>query len=203
MLESDSYTFIKEKEIYFIALYKRTVDGGTLANITTGGDGTHGFNRTPEINKIIADKTRGVNNSRSKKCYQYDSEGNFIKEWDSFNMAATAIGAKKQNVLKAKDEGIACRSFYWSDIKYTNFIKESEVYKNRIESVKNSYYVRPVIAYNDEGDVLNFESAVEAITYFTGSTKNKTNIMFALFGRYKKAYGYTFKYAGPLRKRGS
>lgn len=197
ILESDDYTFIKDREVYFIDLYKRTGDGGTLVNLTTGGDGTHGFSRTPEINKVIADKLRGTNNTKSKKCYQYNFEGCLVEEWDSFNIAATAIGAKKQNILQAKDKGTACKGFYWSDVKYTNFIKESALYNYRVENVSNNHYNRAVIAYNDEGTTLNFKSIVDAAEHFTGNKDKKSNIKFALSGKYEKAYGYKFKYVEP------
>lgn len=37
LIESNNYEFINQKEIEFINLYKRWVDGGTLTNIETGG----------------------------------------------------------------------------------------------------------------------------------------------------------------------
>ena len=48
LFESDNHEEIKAKEIEFIALYGRKVDGGTLTNSTLGGDGTLGHNLTPE-----------------------------------------------------------------------------------------------------------------------------------------------------------
>ena len=46
--------FAKMKEMEFISLYKRIMDGGTLANLTLGGDGVKGFKnpKLAERNKI-------------------------------------------------------------------------------------------------------------------------------------------------------
>lgn len=54
LMEDISYELAKEKEVEFIALYKRISDGGTLANLTIGGDGVTGFRnvKLSERNKI-------------------------------------------------------------------------------------------------------------------------------------------------------
>lgn len=56
-------------EIEQIALHKRYKDGGKLSNITTGGE-------------TVPDNLITVENDPkcSEKVYQYDLEGNFIKE---------------------------------------------------------------------------------------------------------------------------
>src|SRR5690554_3467304 len=47
LLESDDYEFIKDKEIEFIELYGRRINGtGCLANFTDGGDGMLGFTQS-------------------------------------------------------------------------------------------------------------------------------------------------------------
>lgn len=45
-----SYEFAKEKEIELINLYKRIADGGTLVNITKGGDGVLGL-KNPKLSE--------------------------------------------------------------------------------------------------------------------------------------------------------
>ena len=54
LFENITYEFAKQKEIEFIKLYKRILDGGTLANLTEGGDGVLGFKnpKLSERNKI-------------------------------------------------------------------------------------------------------------------------------------------------------
>jgi hypothetical protein len=54
LFEDVSYEFAKQKEIEFIKLYGRFIDGGTLANLTEGGDGVLGFKnpKLTERNKL-------------------------------------------------------------------------------------------------------------------------------------------------------
>lgn len=48
LFDDVSEEFAKAKEIEFISLYKRIIDGGTLANLTLGGDGVKGF-KNPKL----------------------------------------------------------------------------------------------------------------------------------------------------------
>jgi hypothetical protein len=43
LFENISYELAKQKEIEFISLYKRISEGGTLVNLTSGGNGTFGY----------------------------------------------------------------------------------------------------------------------------------------------------------------
>lgn len=53
----------KRKEVEFIALYRRKVDGGTLVNMTLGGDGVTGYK-----NKKLAERNKaGIWNGRKHK----------------------------------------------------------------------------------------------------------------------------------------
>ena len=54
LFENITYEFAKQKEIEFIKLYKRILDGGILANLTEGGDGVLGFKnpKLAERNKL-------------------------------------------------------------------------------------------------------------------------------------------------------
>lgn len=48
LFENISYDQAKQKEIEFIKLYGRSIDGGILANLTKGGDGVLGF-KNPKL----------------------------------------------------------------------------------------------------------------------------------------------------------
>lgn len=122
ILESNNVELIKKKEIEFIALYGRINKKGILSNITLGGDGTHGFSRTPEVNKIIADKHRGRNNKKSLYCYQYTLNKELVEIHDSFNIAANKAGLLKQNILAAKDRNGTCGGFIWKTEEFTHTI---------------------------------------------------------------------------------
>lgn len=50
LFENVSYDFAKQKEIEFIELYKMRRDGGTLTNLTKGGDGVLGL-KNPKLSE--------------------------------------------------------------------------------------------------------------------------------------------------------
>lgn len=56
LFDDVSDEFAKNKEIEFIAIYKRIIDGGILANLTLGGDGAKGF-KNP---KLIERNKKGI-----------------------------------------------------------------------------------------------------------------------------------------------
>ena len=62
LLDNISTVDAKLKEIEFIKLYKRRLDGGTLCNITLGGEGANGLVRTKEnkdkLSKFFKGKKR-------------------------------------------------------------------------------------------------------------------------------------------------
>lgn len=102
LLESNDYKFIKQKEIEFIALYKR-VDccGGTLVNMTDGGEGTLNM--------------KGKDHPKSIKVYQYSIGGDFIKEWESINIASNFLNINTTNVVRClKGKLKSTKNYRWS-----------------------------------------------------------------------------------------
>lgn len=97
MLESDDYDFIKQKELEFISLYGRMdLNRGSLCNLTDGGDGILGARKPEDSIKLC------------KKTYQYDLEGNFIREWNSrkeiknyYNMSSSGLSGN----ITSNDKG--------------------------------------------------------------------------------------------------
>jgi hypothetical protein len=56
-----------KKEIEFISLYKRIIDNGILANLSTGGEGNLGIKRTKEAIEKTANGKRGTKLSEEVK----------------------------------------------------------------------------------------------------------------------------------------
>lgn len=139
MLESDSYEFIKEKEIEFIELYGQISNNtGTLANITQGGEGNLGVKFTQERK----DKIRKGNLKHGIPVYQYDQDGNLIKHWEHIGEATKSIG--KQLSKYRLDSHIKTINCYWTTserskdwfIQYKNYkkqVRKKEVYQYSIE----------------------------------------------------------------------
>lgn len=71
MLESDDHDFIKQKEIYFIALYgRRDLKKGTLCNLTDGGEGMIGLVFTDEHKRRLSESNKGRKTSDETKLRQ-------------------------------------------------------------------------------------------------------------------------------------
>lgn len=190
--ESNNYSYIKEREIEEIKLYGKRSDGGNLCNITDGGDGTVGFSRTDEVNKLISSKISGKGNRKSLTCYQYSLHGILIRKYDSFNIAATLTGLKKQNILACKDSFGKCGNFYWSDVLYDNYIVQCEGYINKLSKPKNHFY-KSITATNIMNKII-FPSIISAAEHFTGNKFNRSNIKKSLSGKKDMVYGYKFTY---------
>lgn len=117
IIESDDYEFIKQKEIEFISLYGRINDNtGILCNLTDGGNGSNGLILSKETRLKIGNNNHskgkfGKNNLRSKKAYQYDLEGNFIKEWDSVSDISRYFKLKNNRIPSLKE--ITFKGYQW------------------------------------------------------------------------------------------
>jgi len=118
ILESDSYDFIKQKEIEFIKLYGRIdLNTGSLTNLTDGGEGTVGFKMSEETKKKLslnnASKGKfGKDHPNAKKAYQYDIKGNFIKEWDSLADIGRAFNSSIPTFTNKKSKK-TYKGFQW------------------------------------------------------------------------------------------
>ena len=123
LFESNNYQEIKNKEIEFIKLYGR-IDKktGTLANMTDGGDGTIGWVPSEENIQNMRNSNKNRVYTHGNIIYQYDLEGNFIKEWVTIQEASTFIKVCKSNlskIIKYNKNGNFCKGFYW-----TNFLSD-------------------------------------------------------------------------------
>ena len=87
-----------ELEVAYISKYKLS----NLTNLTTGGEGVSGY---------IYSKEQKLNWYNSIKVYQYDLNGNFIKEWESGKEAQTTLGIS--NIARACTKGTTAGGFRW------------------------------------------------------------------------------------------
>jgi hypothetical protein len=67
LFDEIEYDYAKIKEIEFISLYKRKIDGGTLCNITLGGEGALGIKHTEEAKIKMSIPNRGKIISEEQK----------------------------------------------------------------------------------------------------------------------------------------
>lgn len=82
-----------------------------------------------------------------KKVYQYDMDGNFLKEWDSIVLAANSINKTESGIIRSIDFKFSCGGYYWN----TDKIDKLDVsnYKVTIPT--------PVYCYSVEGGKLLYE----------------------------------------------
>ncbi len=186
LFESDNYNFIKEKEIEFIKLYGRINNKtGILTNLTDGGEGTKGFVvsfSTKEkigLNNVSRGKF-GKDNPKSKKIYQYDLDGNFIKEW--YSLADVGRFFKLPNKRIPSFTGKTFKGYVWK-YKFLGLkispVDYSVGINNRLKSVKKSIYQYDL----NMNFIKKFASITEAslntnipITTIYGAVSRKNNV---------------------------
>jgi len=77
LIEEVDSSLVKEKERYWVEFYKKSY---ILYNVI--------YNENEYFLTILSER-------KSKKIYEYDLEGNFIKEWGSLLLAATTLKYRK------------------------------------------------------------------------------------------------------------
>lgn len=100
-----SYELAKEKEKEFVALYKRTFDGGTLCNITLGGEGCLGMVHTDEAKLKIGLPHKGKKISKEhKKIISLFHTGKTTSEETKRKMSEAQKGEKNHSYGKKRFE---------------------------------------------------------------------------------------------------
>jgi len=108
LLEDVDYSFAKEKEVEFIHLYGRSVDGGVLCNITKGGDGVLGLRHTEEakVKMGIPNKGKKISEWHKKRISEFH-KGKRHSEEHKKNMSDIMSGEKNHRWgRKASEETI-------------------------------------------------------------------------------------------------
>lgn len=121
----------KNKEVELISKYKKIKDGGTLCNITDGGDGVSGLKHSEETKKILREKRKTqVFTDEVKKKWSLNRMGN-----------KKALGKKhseEKNLAKSKNQR---GKFGGTIIRIDNFGNKIEFLsiKDAGDSVNTSY----------------------------------------------------------------
>lgn len=115
-------------------------------------------------------------NHKNDKLYQYDLEGNFIKEWNSYSEVTKYFG-KTLNIHSSIRLGQACGGYQWSWIKLPNMKKLQPVTK-----------ARKVGKYTKDNILVQVFNTVREAKKDTCGAPNVLN------GRRKTAGGYVWKY---------
>jgi len=169
-------------------------------NIESGG--TQGKEISDETRLKLSNAIKKIRYKYSKKVYQYDLQGNFIKTWYCIADAVSALNLKE----KARDAITECckgssskclrltaYNYIWL---YDNNIEERLKQISNIKTAKYNSHIVPIIQYTLDGKFLHkFDNGSDAARYI--STKlNKDyinvhrNIHATCDGRQKSAFGY-------------
>jgi hypothetical protein len=89
------YDLAKEKEKEFIELYKRKEDGGTLCNITKGGDGVLGIRHNKEARLKMSEPNKGktISEWHRKRISEFHTCKN-VSEETKRKMSEKSLGEK-------------------------------------------------------------------------------------------------------------
>lgn len=175
MLESDSYDFILEKEMEFITLYGRiNLKLGSLVNLTDGGKG--------QVNCLYSKKVREKHSKiLSKKVYQYDLEGNFIREWENATIASNNLGIEKTHI------GKCCRKIAYTSGGYKWSYSMSPTFITKLHHLSKNILQKDM----DGSIVQEWESITKAAKFFKTSDNNIRSV---LKSKSKTAVGYKWEF---------
>lgn len=146
-------------ECYWISQFKSW--GFDLVNSTEGGEGNLGL-------KLNNERKQKLRQSRIKKIYQYDLQGNFIKSYNSITEAAKSTGQKGNSKISNVATGKRGQAggFLWSYLKYKklnpykrNTPNISDSHKNILRKAKS----KPILQFSlDNNFIKEWDSAKQA-----------------------------------------
>lgn len=158
-----------------ISFFGRVNNGGILTNMTDGGEGINNF----------ADKNIKKEWAR-KKVYQYDLNGNFIREWSS--ISSVNVGCKQPTNISTsiKKNGTWCNSIWL-------YNKEENV-KPRIKNQMKITYKNIKQIDKLTGEIIKvFDNALEIEKELKLRHGARNKIYECLNNKLKTAYGYKWK----------
>lgn len=190
---------IEEKIINSIGVFWK---GGTLVNIETKCFGNKindlirkkmsenhadfSGDKNPMFGKHHKEETKNIIRSTKKinKILQYDTDGNFIKEWNGYSEITKVYGLKKSNLSKCcnnKKSSNTIGGYYWM-FKQNDKI---EIKLNKIKKLKID-----ILQYDLSGNFIREWSSIKEAADFVG-VKNLTS---ALNGKKDNIGGFMWRY---------
>lgn len=168
LLETDDFDFLCKKEIEFIKLYgRRKLKTGTLVNFNEGGE-------------------TGGGNSKAiqKRVYMYDSDGKYIKSFNSLKNAAKRFGTTSGTIAGC----CSTRQKHFKNYQFRMFWSQN-IGKIEYKNVIN----RKVLAINViTGEEMIYKNSKEASDKLKIPRKTIGNNLCGLSKTIKR--GYKFKY---------
>jgi hypothetical protein len=136
--------------------------------------------------KYTEDQISKMSINHKKPYFQYDLNGNFIKEWKGTEDIKTFLNINPSDISSCcKENQKTAGGFIWM-YSYTDKIV--------VESFKHKGFNKPVIQYNLNGEFIKeYKSAKEAERSII-NINHKNNISSCCNGKQKTAYGFIWEF---------
>jgi len=154
-----SFNKAKNLEIELISKYGKIKEKGLLANISDGGETVH-----EDLITVLNDP------KCSQRVYQYDLQGNFIKEWLSTNQIKRELGFDNSVIRKSLKGNIKSPNISYNFQWYLEY-KGSKIAPS--DSGKTTLH-KPVIL-TKENETLIFNSREECAKHFNVQSAQVSN----------------------------
>ena len=126
-----------------------------------------------------------------RRVYQYDLDGNFMKEFKSITQAEKETSILRVNITACcRDRVRQSGGYQWRYYKQDNIGK---VRAKKIAADLKTRGCKRVAAFQDGIEVMRFNSVLEA-SEFIGCPHANVNISACALDKRKTAYGYSWKY---------
>ena len=146
-------------EISLIEKYGKIKNKGLLSNISDGGETV-----LPELITVLNDP------KCSQRVFQYDLEGNFIKEWLSTNQIKRELGFDNSVIRKSLKDKTKSPNISYG---YQWFLEYKGTKINKSDSGKITLHKKVKLSKN--GEILLFNSREECAKYFNVKSSQITN----------------------------
>lgn len=148
-------------------------NSGILSNLTDGGEGIRNYNHS--VTYV---------NSLKKKIYQYDLNGEFIKEWESLKSVMNEFKCNGGGGFRLSiNTGCHCKGYLWSYDKKETLPKHIGLKKSR-----HQYKI-----FQKEELVMTFNEKSEIYDFFKTTNISFGNISSCCNGTIKTYLGYVWK----------
>lgn len=181
-------------------------------NIESGG--TQGKEISNETRLKMSEAVKKQRYKYSKKVYQYDLQGNFIKTWfciidaiHSLNLKDKARNAITECCKGRSTTGLRLTAYNYIWL-YDNNIEERLKQISSIKTSKFNKHIIPIIQYTLDGKLVHkFNNASDAAKYISNKLNKDSinvhrNICATCYGKQKSAFGYVWlKESDDIQKR--